>query len=754
MGRRPARLPSPSLAGLARAGLGAMILATGLMCGRFKQPAAPSPSTAAVAARGESAADEGAPAVVRARALVARMTLDEKVSQMVNDAPAIPRLGIPAYDWWSEALHGVARAGVATVFPQAIGLAATWDETLLGQVAAAISDEARAKYQADVARDGGSGRYHGLTFFSPNVNIFRDPRWGRGQETYGEDPFLTARLAVSFIRGLQGDDPRYLKVAAVAKHFAAHSGPEAGRHAFAVEVGEHDLRDTYLPQFEAAVREGGVQGIMPAYNRLNGQPCAANPRLLGDLLRGEWGFDGVVISDCGAIDDIVHGHHAAGDAAQAAAAAVKAGTDLSCGDSFRALGAAARAGLVDEATIDRAVTRLFAVRFRLGMFDAPARVPFSAIAPSVIDSPEHRRLARRAAQESLVLLENRRDLLPLRPEIRRLAVIGPGADDVGVLLGTYHGTPSRAVTIRAGIAAAAAPRGIAVAYARGDAPGGSAQESYTASARALAVAAHADAVVLTLGLSPAIEGEEGDTPGPLAGDRADIELPPAQDRLLRSVAGLGKPTVLVLTGGGALGLQWAQQHVDAILMAFYPGEEGGTAVADVLFGDVNPAGRLPVTFYRSVRALPPFTDYRMDGRTYRYLRQPPVYAFGHGLSYTTFRYANLQVTSVGDVFTVHVDVDNTGPRAGDEVVQVYASALAPPVPAPQRWLVGFTRLSLHPGERKTLNIPLPAHAFSLVDPSGRRQLFPGDYAVTVGGRQPGDAAPGLTAHLTIAAAAR
>ncbi|HET6146265.1 MAG TPA: glycoside hydrolase family 3 C-terminal domain-containing protein, partial [Polyangia bacterium] len=681
----------------------------------------------------------------RARDLVARMTLAEKVGQMVNDAPAIPRLGVPAYDWWNEGLHGVGRAGIATVFPQAIGLAAMWDEPFLREVATAISDEARAKHH-EAARRGRRGRYQGLTYFSPNVNLFRDPRWGRGQETYGEDPYLTARLGVAFIQGMQGQTSvpasppapatpspspspsPYLKLVATAKHFAVHSGPEAVRHSFDVRVSAHDLRDSYLPQFEACVREGGAGAVMPAYNRVDGEPCAASPRLLQGILRGEWGFGGFVVSDCGAIDDIYREHRVAGSAEEAAALALRAGTDISCGGSYRALVAAVKRGLASEADVDRAVVRLFAARFALGMFDAPERVSWARIPIEVVDSPAHRALAKVAAQKSMVLLKNQAELLPLQPTFKAIAVVGPTADDQDVLLGNYNGKPSRAVTILDGLRAKARARGVELRYAKGC---GIASPSARAIGDAVAVVARPDvgAAVVVLGLSPRLEGEEGDSALNPGGDRRDLALPGVQERLLQAVVATGKPTVLVLTGGSALGLEWAKANVPAILVAWYPGEEGGTAVADVLFGDYNPAGRLPVTFYRSVQDLPAFEDYAMTARTYRYFRGEPTYPFGHGRSFTTFAYRDLRIAPErGDArggFQVGVEVANTGGRAGDEVVQLYLTDEIASAPVAIRALAGFRRVALAPGERRRVEFALDARALSFVDAAGRRRVEPG-----------------------------
>ncbi|HSY39314.1 MAG TPA: glycoside hydrolase family 3 C-terminal domain-containing protein, partial [Polyangia bacterium] len=556
--------------------------------------------------------DPRRPAAERAADLVRRMTVDEKIAQLMTSAPEIPRLGVPAYDWWSEALHGVARAGRATVFPQAIALAATFDAPLVQRVATAISDEARAKFNLAQAR-GERGRYRGLTFFSPNINIFRDPRWGRGQETYGEDPLLTARMGVAFIEGMQGDDPRLLKTVATAKHFAVHSGPEADRHAFDARPSEHDLADTYLPQFEAAVREAHVGSVMAAYNRVDGAPSTASARLLEETLRKAWGFAGYVVGDCGAVDDIFARHHAAPSPEAAAAMALRAGTDLDCGRAYAALGPALARGLVTEAELDRALVRLFTARFRLGLFDPGASTPWSALGEAALDSSAHRQLARAAAARAVVLLENRSGALPLGRSVKRIAVVGPTADDEEALLANYHGTPSHAVTLLEGIRAAARARGATVRYARGATLAGSGGSSAQLR-EAVTAARKSDAVVAILGLDPRLEGEENDSALNPAGDRRALGLPASQENLLEALVATGKPVVVVLTGGSALSVPFATAHAAALLDAWYPGEEGGNAVADVLFGEVNPAGRLPITFYRSVADLPPFADYAMRGR--------------------------------------------------------------------------------------------------------------------------------------------
>lgn len=681
--------------------------------------------------------DPAQPVDERVRDLLSRMTLDEKVAQMMDEAPAIERLGVPAYGWWSEALHGVARAGIATVFPQAIALAATFDETLMRQVATVISDEARAKHHEFVRR-GERKRYQGLSFFSPNINLFRDPRWGRGHETFGEDPFLTARMGVAFIQGMQGDHPRYLKTVATAKHYAVHSGPEADRHRFDARVSERDLRDSYLPHFEAAFREGKAESVMGAYNAVGGEPACSNERLLEQILRKEWGFSGFVVSDCGAIRDIWHDHKVVKTREEAAARAVKAGTDLECGTEFKGLVKAVQTGLIAEKEIDRAVGRLFNVRFRLGMFDPPERVPYAQIPYSVNDAPSHRALALKAAQQSMVLLQNRGGALPLRAGLRRIAVIGPTADNLDVLLGNYFGTPSRYVTLLAGIRTAAEPRGAEVIFAQGSELAG---DDASRLPEAVAAAQSADQVILVLGLSPRLEGEEGEWKENRSGDRQSIALPAIQEKLMNAVLGARKPTVLVLTGGSALALQSARAKIPGILISWYSGEEGGTAVADILFGTVNPSGRLPVTFYRGAEDLPPFADYSMKGRTYRYFEKEPLYSFGHGLSYTTFEYRALRMASdkldAGQTLHVAIEVENTGAREGDEVVQLYVRREKAAFPVPIRSLVAVRRITLGPKERRRVEFLLEPRALSVVDQSGRRKVEPGRYTLAVGGGQPG-----------------
>jgi beta-glucosidase len=824
----------------------------------------------------------------RAADLVSRMTLDEKISQLQNDAPAIPRLGVPAYEWWNEALHGIARAGSATVFPQAIGLAATFDPPLMHEIATAISDEGRAKHNEAERRDQ-HGRYQGLNFWSPNINIFRDPRWGRGQETYGEDPYLTAQMGVAFVTGMQGNDPRYMKVGATAKHYAVHSGPEAERHHFDVHPSEQDLYETYLPAFRALVQEGHVSAVMGAYNRVNGESASASPRLLQGILRKEWGFDGYIVSDCDSIDDIFKQHKIVDSAQAAAALGLKSGLDLNCGNTYAALSGAVKQGLVTEAQIDVSLRRLMLARMRLGMFDPPAQVKWAQIPYSANQSPRNDQLALRAAQSSIVLLKNDR-LLPLSRDIGTLAVIGPTADDVMALLGNYYGTPTSPVTVLQGIRAAVGAK-TKVVYSRGadlvegreepraapaidpqylrpsrDSSGHGLKGEYfsgrdftgepvltrtdarvsfrwdrgsptddlvaqgqlpadkalpsdnfcirwtgqllpPASGRyeiavgaddgfrlfidgkqiidnwqinsrmqsksafvdlqagraydikleyfdnirdaevrlswrlpgakppfeeALDAAKAADVVVFVGGLTGDVEGEEMKVsyPGFAGGDRTDLRLPSTQEKLLEAVQATGKPVVLVLTTGSALAVDWAKEHLPAILVAWYPGQRGGDAVADVLFGGTNPAGRLPVTFYKASEKLPPFDDYTMRGRTYRYFEGEPLFPFGYGLSYTQFEYSGLQIDHlrIAERDTVHVslDVKNVGARAGDEVVQLYVREVAPRERRAVKALRGVERLTLKPGETRRASFTLvPEKDFTHYDVEHKRYAVNG-----------------------------
>ncbi|MBN1555998.1 MAG: glycoside hydrolase family 3 C-terminal domain-containing protein [Phycisphaerae bacterium] len=694
-----------------------------------------------------------APLADRVEDLLSRMTLEEKVSQMLFDSPAIERLGVPAYNWWNECLHGVARAGAATVFPQAIGMAASWNVDLLHRVGTAISDEGRAKHHQAI-RQGNRDIYFGLTFWTPNINIFRDPRWGRGQETYGEDPYLTSRLGVAFCRALQGDDPKYLKSVATPKHYAVHSGPEPERHFFNAVCSRRDLRETYLPAFQACVQEGGAMSVMGAYNRTNGEPCCASPTLLQKILRDEWGFEGYVVSDCGALCDLHLHHKVTKSPAESAALAVANGCDLNCGDVYHHLNAAFQAGLLREEQIDLCVRRLLTARFRLGMFDPPRKVPYASIPVDVVECPEHRALARTTARESIVLLKNEDNLLPLDPaKLKKIFVVGPMAMNQRVLLSNYYGVSENLVTLLEGVAAAV-PKGTCVTCEKGCHE--FLKDSFSSPYLLEAEAKQADVIVACLGTTPEMEGEEGaEANSDGGGDRTNITLPGSQEELLKKLAAFGKPVVLVLTGGSPIAFEWAKENIPAILMCWYPGEEGGNAVADVLFGKYNPAGRLPVTFVKSLEQLPPFDDYTMAGRTYRFLQDEPLYRFGYGLSYTTFAYDNLQLSKetidgLEDSVTVSIDVTNTGPRDGDEVVQLYVRDTEASVPVPELHLEGFQRIHLKNGETKTVSFELTGKQLVCFDDDGNPMLEPGVFEISVGGGQPEDSAGGAkTVVLTV-----
>lgn len=690
----------------------------------------------------------------RAAALVAAMTLDEKVSQMLHDAPGIPRLGIPAYSWWNEALHGVARAGTATVFPQAIALAATFDPDLVGRVADAASTEARAKHHESVRR-GDRSIYKGLTFWSPNVNLFRDPRWGRGHETYGEDPWLTSRLGVAFVRGLQGDDPVRLKAAACAKHFAVHSGPEGERHSFDARVTEKDLWESYLPAFRALVRESRVEAVMGAYNRTNGQPCCGSPRLLGEILRGAWGFEGHVVSDCWALQDFHLSHGVTRTGPESAALAVNSGCDLNCGELFGLLLVAVRDGLVEEAAIDRAVERLMTARLKLGTIGPDPDDPYASIPFAANDTAAHRALSREAAVRSAVLLRNEGELLPLdRTAIRTIAVIGPNADSREVLLGNYHGTPSESVTVLQGIRESAGP-GVRVLYAEGcplwkdrtdeNAPAGD------GIAEACAAAAAADVAVVCLGLDATIEGEQLATPNGFGdGDRPDLRLPGLQERLLDAVAATGTRVVVVHLSGSASDLRLAEARADAVLQAFYPGAEGGRALASLLFGDASPSGRLPVTFYRATEDLPDYRDYALKGRTYRYLASEPLYPFGFGLGYDRVEYSDAAVAdprpTTGSDVRCSVRATNRGTKPCIETVQLYLEALDAPEPRPRWSLKGVRTLRLDPGGTAVAEFALSPDDLATFDADGARAVRPGRYAAHLGGVQPDDRSAALAGY--------
>ena len=670
----------------------------------------------------------------RAKALAAKMSLEEKAGQLSYNAPPIPRLGVPAYNWWNEALHGVARAGAATSFPQAIGLAAMFDEELLEKLGDVAATEGRAKYNALSAQDD-RDIYKGLTFWSPNVNIFRDPRWGRGHETYGEDPCLTSRLGKAYVRGLQGDGET-MKAAACAKHFAVHSGPESLRHKFNAVASPKDMEETYLPAFEACVKDAGVEAVMGAYNRTNGEPCCGSETLLKDILRGRWGFQGHVVSDCWAIRDFHTGHMVTENTAQSVALALKNGCDLNCGDCYRCLLLALREGLISEEDITRAVERLFTTRYLLGVLGEGSE--YDSIPYEAVECPEHLALAHKAALESCVLLKNN-GLLPLNPEtVGTVGVIGPNANSRAALVGNYHGTASRYVTVLEGIQDAMEGHG-RVLYSEGchlwrDRVEPLAQASDRV-AEAMAVARHSDVVVLVLGLDETLEGEqpdEGNAAG--SGDKEDLLLPSPQRMLLRHVLSAGKPTLVVLLTGSAIDLSEAENQADAILLGWYPGAGGGRAIADLIFGKESPSGKLPVTFYRNeaLDELPAFTDYAMTNRTYRYYRGEPLYPFGYGLIY-----GDAAVTAVtAEETRAHVTVENRGDRAVQEVVQLYMKDEASPDAPPNPILCGFRRIELGAGETKTVDILIEPAAFTVVNAAGERIPGSGTWTLYAGLGQP------------------
>ncbi|MDQ5980326.1 MAG: beta-glucosidase [Verrucomicrobiota bacterium] len=685
--------------------------------------------------------DPEQPLRARAEDLIRRMALAEKVSQLKNAAPAIPRLGLPAYDYWNEALHGVANNGAATVFPQSVGAASSWNPELFRREGRVIGIEGRAKFNDYAnAHHGDSRWWAGLTYWTPNVNIFRDPRWGRGQETYGEDPFLTAEIGIQFVKGIQGDDPQHLLAMACAKHFAVHSGPEPTRHSFNAVVSERDLYDTYLPQFERLVREARVAGVMSAYNAINGVPVSADAFLLTEVLRQRWGFEGYEVSDSDAIRDIYgeKQHAFVKTAEEAAAVAVKAGTNLCCGGDYNALVRAVQQGLITEKEIDGALYHTLWTRFRLGLFDPAEKVPFSKYTLLDNETPEHDQVALDLARQSIVLLKND-GVLPLdRSKLKQLAVIGPNAASKSMLEGNYHGTPTRSVSILDGIRAVAS-KDFKVTYAMGSpvttkkaiAPWSGQDNTTTRSvaelkAEALEQAAEADVIVYVGGITAAQEGESF--------DRDSIELPPEQEDLIRALHATGKPVVMVNCSGSAIALTWQDEHLPAIVQAWYPGQNGGRAVAEVLFGLINPSGHLPVTFYRSTADLPDFNDYSMKNRTYRYFTGKPLYVFGHGLSYTGFAYHNLRATPTdGGAVTVTLDVANTGPRDGDDVVQLYATPPASSQPQEIRALCGFARVHLKAGEKRTVTITVPAVALRRYDVARKAYAIPsGEWTLAAG----------------------
>ena len=685
----------------------------------------------------------------RAAELVAQMTLEEKVGQTLNWAPGIDRLGIKKYNWWNEALHGVARAGVATVFPQAIGLAATFDEDFLEEIADAISTEGRAKFNMQQASDDGD-IYKGLTFWSPNVNIFRDPRWGRGHETFGEDPYLTSRLGVRFIQGLQGHDENYLKAAACAKHFAVHSGPEGVRHSFDAVATKQDMRETYLPAFKACVQEAKVESVMGAYNRTNGQPCCGHKELLQDILRDEWGFEGHVVSDCWAIKDFHEGHNVTTTPVESVSMAMNNGCDLNCGNLFHYLKQAVEEGRVKESRLDEALVNLFTTRMKLGVFDKLEDNKFNEIPYSVVDSKPMRELNRKAAEKCVVLLKNADHFLPLdKSKLKTVGVIGPNANSRAALVGNYEGTASRYWTVLEGLqdylgedVRVMTSEGCHLSHQKTQNLG----QPDDRLSEVRGVCAESDVVIACLGLDATLEGEEGDTGNEFAsGDKPNLNLPGLQQHILEEIYACGKPVILVLLSGSALAVNWADEHVPAILQGWYPGAQGGKAIADIIFGEKNPEGKLPVTFYRSTDELPEFTDYSMKGRTYRYMKSEPLYPFGFGLSYTSFAYNDVKVdknTLDADGVTVTATVTNTGKMDGAETMQVYVKVNQENTPNAQ--LKGIQKIALAAGESKTVCVKLPQEAFALFDEEGILRLTEGDATVYVGGHGPDARSTALT----------
>jgi beta-glucosidase len=672
----------------------------------------------------------------RVQDLIFRLTLLEKVAQMNHPTEGVPRLNIPPYNYWNEALHGVARNGKATVFPQAIGMAASWDRELVKRVASVIGDEARAKHHETMRRNGRTEIYQGLTFWSPNVNIFRDPRWGRGQETWGEDPYLTGEMGSAFVRGLQGDHPKYMKVAACAKHYAVHSGPEGERHTFNAIVSKRDLYGTYLPAFKKLVVEAKVEAVMGAYNRLLDEPCNASKLLLVDILRGEWGFDGHVVSDCGALTDIHANHKVTKDAAESAALALLAGCDLGCDHVYNYIPEAIERGLITEKDMDRALERTLTTRFRLGMFDPPKMVPYASIPMGVVACKKHRQLAYQISTESVVLLKNKGNILPIRPQVKSMMVTGPVATSMEVLLGNYYGFNEQMITFLEGVVGRL-PEGVGFEYH----PGCMLIHSNAIPKTwAPFMAAEKDIVLAFMGTSPLLEGEEGEALlAPANGDRSDIALPAVQVEYLKQLSTHGAKVVLVLTGGSPITLGEAENLAEAILWVGYPGQEGGRAVASVLFGDVVPSGKLPVSFPTSIDDIPSFDDYNMAGRTYRFSTKEPLYPFGFGLSYTIFQYSNLRAKPSirsGQSLNISLKVANSGSIAATEVVQFYIKDLDASVPVPIQQLIGFQRVSLKPGQKKTVKFTVTPEMMMLYDEDGKQKLETGRFCLTVGGCSP------------------
>lgn len=663
----------------------------------------------------------------RVQSLISNLTLEEKAQQMMDESPAIERLGIPAYYWWNESLHGVARAGVATVFPQAIGMAATFDDTLIYNVATAISDEARAMHRAATEK-GYHVKYGGLTFWTPNVNIFRDARWGRGQETYGEDPFLTSKMGVAFVQGLQGDDDKYLKVAACAKHYAVHSGPERLRHEFDAQSSMKDMHETYLPAFKALV-EADVESVMCAYNATNGEPCCTNDYLLNDVLRGDWNFKGHVVSDCEALVDLFEGHGIVADAVEAAALALKSGVNLNCGSVYDPnLVKAVERGLITEEEIDEQLAILLKTRFKLGMFDPEEDNPYNEISTNVINSQEHRELSRKVAEKSIVLLKNN-GVLPLQNDLAKYFVTGPNAASIDALLGNYYGVNPDMVTILEGLAGHVAP-GSQVQYRPGimlDKENLNPIDWTTSNAK------DADATIVVLGITGVMEGEEGASiASPHFGDRLEYDLPPHQIEFLKKLKdGHDRPVIAVITGGSPVNLAEVHEIADAVLMAWYPGQEGGNALAKIVFGAVSPSGKLPITFPKSFDQLPDYEDYTMQGRTYRYMQEEPMYPFGFGLSYTAFEFDQMTITSdaiaADATLEVEATIKNTGEHSGEEVLQLYVSAVDREEDDPIFAMKAFQRIQLEPGESTRITFSVPAKELQLYNAAGEAALRSGKY---------------------------
>ncbi|WP_343329616.1 glycoside hydrolase family 3 C-terminal domain-containing protein [Polaribacter staleyi] len=675
----------------------------------------------------------------RVEVLVSQMTLEEKIDQLRNGAPAIPRLHVPDYDWWNEALHGVARNGKATIFPQGIGIGATFDPVLAEKVASAISTEARAKYIIS-QKNGNHSKYAGLTFWTPNVNIFRDPRWGRGQETYGEDPLLTSKIGIAFVKGLQGNDPNYLKSAACAKHFAVHSGPESMRHHFNAEPTQQDLYETYMPAFEALVVDAKVEGVMTAYNAVYGVPSGASKFLIQDILKDKWKFDGYITSDCGAVSGIFNKMKYVKSAEEAASVALEAGMNLNCGNTFKFLKKAVETGLISEELIHERTKQLFKTRFRLGMFDKSDTNPYLNVGPEHIHSKEHIALAREAAQKSIVLLKNKNNTLPISKDVKVPYVTGPFANSADVLMGSYYGISPGIVTVLAGIADAVSLSS-SLNYRSGALPF---HKNINPKNWAPNVAAESDVTICVVGLSADREGEEVDAiAAENVGDKTDLKLPQNQIDYVQTMAKKKKgPLVLVIASGSPISLEGIEEHCDAIIQMWYPGEQGGNAVADVLFGDISPSGHLPITFPKNVEQLPSYEDYSMKGRTYKYMTEEPMYPFGFGLTYSKTEIKNLKLSNTklrkNGSLEVSVEVANVGNYDIDEVVQLYVSPKVNKDNLPLQSLKAFKRITLAKGAIKTVSFTLSTEELKVIDTKGAKVWRKGDYKITVGNSSPGN----------------